>query len=933
MATTHPDPADAKPEFFDAFVSYARVDAARMAALRAALEDQGLRLWVDTRDLDGGVRWRPEIAVALDRSSTVVILLSPAWIASPNCRAELREAISRKKRLISVRIEFVPPEMRDRVPAELGEFNDFNAEESPSAGLGKIIRAIRADPAWDELRRWLLTRARLWETGSQDAGQLLRGASLSTAAEARACHEKGQQPGLSDLEQLFVATSIQAATEEAARLEELRRKSFARRAATVRALLPRAPQTALALAAEVWRAADTHDTRGALADCLIAHPRLRAHLARSDGPTGAVQDLAFLDDDALVTVGEGPLNAGQGGGLCVWSAGTGLRRHLDDRVRGLCLAVSSPATVAVGTRDRQLVALRWYDDEERVRFRHRWTMDLPMSLPPERIVYQAEAGLLAVCAGAEVVLVRDGDGALLRFSWKAPAEIAGLVWVNAESFMAAAGSSLFLVPVNGGAARELPQQAAVRALAQMPDGVAAVIGAEVFRFREGTVIWRERLAQRDTFRTLAAAGENALLAGGGGMNLPEPALVLHQPVTGGREPLYADFKHGIHPLAVSPGGRWVAGARRDEMLGLHGGCVPLWDLRAWCPFPAQVLAIEEPVVHACTAPGTDGWATAHAEVLVLRDKNGAARERLRLDCEIKALAAPLRDGRLAAATADGRIYVLDAAVAKITGNSGPLLLPGEEVSALTVLGGGTRLVFATSGGRALLLDAGDLRVLAEAGQHRADTLGHVRNLDAGERVPVRGVAGAEGSPWIRVQPGMSASLVAGMGWWDTRSGVITWTQTGLGIPGNGAPPVSLAHGRMLASDDMAAVVYELPPGADDAEPPAETVSSRHDMIDPPMELLAAASGLLVARCFRELLLFTAEEATPLARLPVPDDARLLALSGDDGLLFVAAGAEILAVSLDCGAWVAAALCKAGRGLTDAERRTYLPEVLAAKAGS
>jgi hypothetical protein len=89
---------------------------------------------------------------------------------------------------------------------------------------------------------------------------------------------------------------------------------------------------------------------------------------------------------------------------------------------------------------------------------------------------------------------------------------------------------------------------------------------------------------------------------------------------------------------------------------------------------------------------------------------------------------------------------------------------------------------------------------------------------------------------------------------------------------------------------------------------------------------ALASGTAVAQCWLQLVVASLSEATPVARIPLPDGFRATTLTGDARML-VATDAEgcLLGVSLDPAAWAALARRKAGHEATDEERRRFLPE--------
>jgi adenylate cyclase len=78
----------------DLFVSYARVDKARVAPLVAALEAQGWSVWWDS-DIAGGQEFDALITRELDAARAAVVVWTPASVASRWVRGEARAAADR----------------------------------------------------------------------------------------------------------------------------------------------------------------------------------------------------------------------------------------------------------------------------------------------------------------------------------------------------------------------------------------------------------------------------------------------------------------------------------------------------------------------------------------------------------------------------------------------------------------------------------------------------------------------------------------------------------------------------------------------------------------------------------------------------------------------------------------------------------------------
>ena len=64
------------------FISHASKDDAFVKGLRLALEDQGMIVWVDSRNLRGGDKLAPEIDQALEQARQVLVVLSPSTVNS-----------------------------------------------------------------------------------------------------------------------------------------------------------------------------------------------------------------------------------------------------------------------------------------------------------------------------------------------------------------------------------------------------------------------------------------------------------------------------------------------------------------------------------------------------------------------------------------------------------------------------------------------------------------------------------------------------------------------------------------------------------------------------------------------------------------------------------------------------------------------------------
>jgi hypothetical protein len=79
------------------FISHASKDDGFVKELRLALEAQGLTVWVDSRNLRGGNKLKPEINNAIEQARQVIVVLSPNTVNSPWVSKEISKALKVEK--------------------------------------------------------------------------------------------------------------------------------------------------------------------------------------------------------------------------------------------------------------------------------------------------------------------------------------------------------------------------------------------------------------------------------------------------------------------------------------------------------------------------------------------------------------------------------------------------------------------------------------------------------------------------------------------------------------------------------------------------------------------------------------------------------------------------------------------------------------------
>ncbi len=119
------------------FLSYARADGQGLTTrLRAELERAGFKIWRDIEDMQGGQAWKEQLRAALRTADAVVVLLTPAAVASKYVEWEWENAITLEKRVIPLLM--VPCD----VPGELKQLHYHNLSTDQDYVMG-IISLLR----------------------------------------------------------------------------------------------------------------------------------------------------------------------------------------------------------------------------------------------------------------------------------------------------------------------------------------------------------------------------------------------------------------------------------------------------------------------------------------------------------------------------------------------------------------------------------------------------------------------------------------------------------------------------------------------------------------------------------------------------------------------------------------------------------------------
>jgi len=128
----------------EVFMSYARADVEFAKELARGLRRLDVGVWLDVYDIEAGKSWARQIGEALERCRAMVVVLSPASIASENSDDEWNYYLDKRKPVVPVLLESID------VPYRLNKLQYVDFSTQPfDAALIQLYNAIRPAVAND----------------------------------------------------------------------------------------------------------------------------------------------------------------------------------------------------------------------------------------------------------------------------------------------------------------------------------------------------------------------------------------------------------------------------------------------------------------------------------------------------------------------------------------------------------------------------------------------------------------------------------------------------------------------------------------------------------------------------------------------------------------------------------------------------------------
>lgn len=208
----HPQPKEGQGAgMTDVFISYSRRDKVFTQKLVDALQAANREVWADWASIPAASDWDAEIKEGIEKTNTVLFVLSPEWIKSNECRKEMDHAIKMGKRMVPI-LHIMPAEGQE-VPPELAKLNWVYMRESDDLDKAFVTlqSAMDTDLDWIKVHTRIQVRALEWEKKNRSASFALRGEDL-TEGEQFIASGAEKSPAPTHLQSEYVLASRRDAT-------------------------------------------------------------------------------------------------------------------------------------------------------------------------------------------------------------------------------------------------------------------------------------------------------------------------------------------------------------------------------------------------------------------------------------------------------------------------------------------------------------------------------------------------------------------------------------------------------------------------------------------------------------------------------------------------------------------------------------------------
>ena len=187
------------------FVSYSREDEPFVRGLERDLAEHDVTAWLDLEGIRPAADWWTRIKLAIEGAKCFVVVVSPDYLTSEVCEAELAYAGELNKRIVPLLRREIN---REGAPSAITapQWIRYRDGDDLDEALELLVTAVGTDGAWLDQHARLLVRAKEWEREGHDRSFVLRGRDLEAAEQwLGESADHGQAP--TDLQRDYVEAS------------------------------------------------------------------------------------------------------------------------------------------------------------------------------------------------------------------------------------------------------------------------------------------------------------------------------------------------------------------------------------------------------------------------------------------------------------------------------------------------------------------------------------------------------------------------------------------------------------------------------------------------------------------------------------------------------------------------------------------------------
>lgn len=190
----------------DVFISYSRKDGEFVKSLDQALKAQQKDVWVDWEDIPFSAKWWEEITQAIEGSTAFICVLSPEYLSSETCLAELKHADECNKRIIPVVCKEFDTKQSNALSVSKINWISFCGNADFNQRFNDLLETLNKDLDWLKFHTRLLIRANEWASRKNDSSYHLYGRDLEEAQTLLKTADK-KDPSLTTLQRNYVQAS------------------------------------------------------------------------------------------------------------------------------------------------------------------------------------------------------------------------------------------------------------------------------------------------------------------------------------------------------------------------------------------------------------------------------------------------------------------------------------------------------------------------------------------------------------------------------------------------------------------------------------------------------------------------------------------------------------------------------------------------------